>query len=241
MKRLLGVVFILTLALSLGTSPAQAQDDKSGYAAVDLFSNYVWRGQKLSEEWVVQPYAGFNYKRFGAELWANYDTETEEHNETDLTLYYNLSRNKIDIEAGYIYYGNDGESNDTQEIYGAFTLTDIFLTPTVTAYYDFDEGDGLYMEASVTYSHELPREMTLDLDALVSFNVENEVIGSFTNFNTGELSASLIVPIYEDFTLTPTLGYTFPLTDDAEDRIKANSFDNDTSHLYAGLSFAINF
>jgi hypothetical protein len=229
------------MALSVGAGPAQAQDDKSGYAAVDLFSNYVWRGQKLSEEWVVQPSAGFNYKSFGAELWANYDTETEEHNETDLTLFYNLTRNQIDIEAGYIYYGYDGQSNDTQEIYGAFTLTEVFLTPTVTAYYDFDEGDGLYMEASVTHTHELPREMTLDLMALASFNVENETTGSFTNFNTGELLAELEVPIYEDFTLTTTLGYTFPLTDDAEDRIKSNSFDSDTSHLYAGLGFAINF
>jgi hypothetical protein len=241
MKRLLAVALLLTVGLAMGAGTAWAQEnEKSGYAAVDLFSNYVWRGQKLSDEWVVQPYAGFMYKSFGAELWANYDTESEEHTETDLTLYYQLSRNQIDIEAGYIYYGLDMEE-DTQEIYASFTLTNLFLTPKVTGYLDFDEGDGVYMEASVSYTHELPRDMVLDLEALISFNVENETTGSFTNFNTGELLAELAVPIYQDFTLNTTLGYTFPLTDSAEDRIKSRSFDGDTGHLYAGLGISVDF
>jgi hypothetical protein len=242
MKRLLAVALLLTAGLAMGAGTAWAQEnEKSGYAGVDLFSNYVWRGQKLSEEWAVQPYAGFMYKSFGAELWANYDTETEEHNETDLTLYYELTWKQFDIEAGYIYYGVDGASNDTQEIYGAFTFTEFFLQPTITAYLDFDEGDGIYLEGSVGYTHELPRDMILDLEALVSFNAENETTGSFTNFNTGELLAELAVPIYQDFTLTTTLGYTFPLTDSAEDRIRSRSFDGDAGHLYAGLGISLEF
>jgi hypothetical protein len=83
--------------------------------------------------------------------------------------------------------------------------------------------------------------MVLDLEALVSFNAENETTGSFTNFNTGELLAELAVPIYQDFTLTTTLGYTFPLTDSAEDRIRSRSFDGDAGHLYAGLGISLEF
>jgi hypothetical protein len=241
MKRQLAIALLLIFGLALAAGAAWAQEDeKSGYAGVDLFSNYVWRGQKLSEEWVVQPYAGFAYKSFGAELWSNYDTETEEQNETDLTLSYQFNWKQFDIEAGYIYYGLDGVE-DTQEIYGSFTYTEFFLQPTLTAYMDFDEGDGIYLEGSVSYTHELPRDMVLDLEALASFNIENETTGTFTNFNTGELLAQLAVPIYEDFTLTTTLGYTFPLTDSAEDRIKSNSYDGDTGHLYAGLGISLEF
>lgn len=247
MKRLLSAVLLVTVALTLGGAEAFAQDEKSAFGAVDLFSNYVWRGQKLSEEWVVQPSAGFEYKNFGANLWANYDTETEEHNETDLTLYYDFSWKQFDIEAGYIYYGLEGYDNDTQEIYGSVTMKQFFvealdfLKPTLTAYLDFDEGDGVYLEASASYTRELPREMTLDLTALISFNIENETTGTFTNFNTGELSAALSIPIYEDFLLTTTLGYTLPLTDSAEDRIRESSYDGDANHLYAGLGFSVNF
>lgn len=241
MKRLFAIALLLIFGLAMAAGAAWAQEDeKSGYAGVDLFSNYVWRGQKLSEEWVVQPYAGFAYKSFGAELWSNYDTETEEQNETDLTLNYQFNWKQFEIEAGYIYYGLDGVE-DTQEIYGSFTFTEFFLQPTITAYLDFDEGDGIYLEGSVGYTHELPRDMVLDLEALVSFNAENETTGTFTNFNTGELLAQLSVPLYEDFTLTTTLGYTFPLTDSAEDRIKSISYDGDTGHLYAGLGVSLEF
>jgi len=44
---------------------AWAEVDTEGYASVDIFSNYDWRGQKLSEEWVIQPAVGIAYGGFG--------------------------------------------------------------------------------------------------------------------------------------------------------------------------------
>ena len=239
MKRLLCAVCIATVALTMGGVDAFAQD-KSAFGAIDLYSHYIWRGQKLSGDWVLQPSAGFQYGQFAASLWANYDTDTDEHTETDLTLSYFFDWREFGFEVGYIYYGLDSES-DTQELFGTVVLKNIFLTPTFTMYLDFDEGDGLYFEGAVSYAHQLPRDLTLELGALVSFNVENETTGTFSNFNTGELKASLTVPIYQDFTLTPVLGYSFPLSDQAKDRLRDKSSDGDSSHLYAGFSFSVDF
>jgi len=57
-------------------------------------SNYVWRGQKLSNSWVIQPLVGITYGSFGANIWANYDSDSKidegdghgEVTETDVTL-----------------------------------------------------------------------------------------------------------------------------------------------------------
>jgi hypothetical protein len=89
--------FVLTVVLSLCFSVGSlyAEEIKaSGYASADVMSNYVWRGQKLSNTWVVQPSVGITYGGFGANLWGNYDSDATidegsghgEFTETDVTL-----------------------------------------------------------------------------------------------------------------------------------------------------------
>ena len=73
---------------------ANADIEKSASASVDIMSQYIWRGQQLSDEAVIQPSVGVTYGGFGANLWANYDTDTKEHNETDLTLNFANSMRK---------------------------------------------------------------------------------------------------------------------------------------------------
>ena len=51
------------------------ETETSGYASVDIMSNYVWRGQKLSDSWVIQPSVGITYGGFGANLWSNFDSD----------------------------------------------------------------------------------------------------------------------------------------------------------------------
>ena len=68
--RALGLAVVLALLVSIGS--VHAEDIKtSGYASADIMSNYVWRGQKLSNSWVIQPSVGITYGSFGANLWSN--------------------------------------------------------------------------------------------------------------------------------------------------------------------------
>src|SRR4030066_1140578 len=96
--RILSLPVVVTLMVSVGSLYA-AETKTAGYASVDVLSNYVWRGQKLSNSWVVQPSVGITYGSFGANLWSNYDSDRAEatgsdtgHGEFTITdLNFNLS------------------------------------------------------------------------------------------------------------------------------------------------------
>src|SRR4030042_1198978 len=96
------VVLMLLLSMVFAGSIFAVEPKVSGTASVDVMSNYVWRGQKLTNSWVIQPYVGITYGSFGANIWANYDSDSKideggghgEVSETDLTLSYSFSVEK---------------------------------------------------------------------------------------------------------------------------------------------------
>jgi hypothetical protein len=240
--------FILILGVSAGSMYAA---ETSGSASVDFMSNYVWRGQKLSNSMVVQPSAGITYGGFGANLWANYDTGTNEHNETDLTVNFSNSVDKFSYDVGYIFYaldgsGTDGSGNDTQEIY--LTLGyDMLLSPSLTVYLDFDEGDGAFIVASVSHAFELPQELSIDVGASISYAADNTVMGqdadgeNVSAFYNGDISASLMIPVTDAISVGPMIAYSFPLSNDAEDAIEAISDDGDSDIVYGGINVSLSF
>ena len=198
------------------------------------------RGFKLSEDFVIQPSVGITYGSFGANLWANYDTDTNEHTETDLTLNYTFSSDKFSFDTGYIYYALDGV-DDTQEIYLSVGY-DTLLSPSITVYLDFDEGDGAFIVASIGHSLEVSEGIELSLGASASYNADSEYsIGDYSDFHNGELSASVSIPITDAISVEPIIAYTFPLSDDAEDAIEALNDDGDSSIFYGGASVSLSF
>jgi hypothetical protein len=233
-----------SFARGAGEAETAGAAETSGGATVDLLSNYVWRGQTLSgDDGVVQPSMGITFGNFGVNLWANYDVELDEHNETDLTLTYGLSREKLSVEAGFIYYALDG-AEDTQEVYLSLAY-DTFLSPSVTVYYDFDEGDGAFLIASVGHSLGLTEEASLNLGASASVNIDNEVMGldskgdPFTDLYNGEVSASISIPLGKNISIEPRIAYSFPLSSDAEDVFEGlPSRESDIIYGGVGLSLA---
>lgn len=245
MKRIstiiMGVVFMLSAGL------ATAEEIKAGgYASVDVMSNYVWRGLKSTPNMAVQPSVGITYGAFSTNLWANYDAKTEKHTETDLTLDYGMTFDKISVNAGYIYYALEG-LNDTQEFYIAAGYSTL-LKPKLTLYYDFDEGEGAFIVASVAHSFEITKDIALNLGASASYNINNKIMGSpdgvksdFSNFYNGELTASAGIPIAKNITLTPKLAYSFALSNDAKEAIKGINFGDSSSVLYGGVNLTLSF
>lgn len=250
--RVLSLAAALTLMGSVGNLCA-TETKTAGYASVDVLSNYVWRGQKLSNSWVVQPSVGITYGSFGANLWANYDSDQAEatssdtghgeFTETDLTLNYSFSLNKFNFVAGYIYYALE-EANDTQELYLSAGYDTLFK-PTLTLYYDFDEGNGAFIVASIGHSFEVLKDIALNLGASVSYNINNKVMGfnedgkDFSNFYNADISSSLSIPIGKAITITPKVAYSFPLSDDAKEAIKKISDDGDKDIFYGGVNVTV--
>jgi hypothetical protein len=231
----------ILLLLGIGISSAHAEEPEvSGSASVDIMNHYVWRGFKLSNGVVIQPSVGITYGGFGANFWANYDTSTNEHNETDLTLNYSFSLDKFSFDLGYIYYALDAV-DDTQEFYLSVGY-DILLNPTITIYYDFDQGDGAFVTASASHDFDLAEDISLSLGALASYNIESEYsIGNYSDFHNGELSASVSIPINKNISIGPMIAYSFPLSDDAEDAFETVSDDREEDILYGGLNFSLSF
>lgn len=255
--RSLGLAAVLVVMISAGVAYAEGPKT-SGYGSVDILSSYVWRGQKLSHGWVVQPSAGITYGGFGANLWANYDSDSRldegngheghgEFTETDITLNYGYSFDKLSLSGGYIYYALN-DAPDTQELYISAGY-DVLLNPTLTVYYDYDEGQGAFIVASIGHSFELSllKGMNLNLGASASYNIKNKVMGvdkdgnDFSNFYNGELSSSLDIPVWKAISVTPKIAYSFPLSGDARNAIRGISDGGKRNIVYGGFNITLSF
>jgi len=239
------VAGILTLSmLGAGASTVLAEEETpTADASVSIYSTYVWRGFGLSDDSVViQPSMTVGYKGFAMNLWGNLDTDndaadTTKYNETDITLSYDGAYEKLGYGVGYIYYALDG-TDDTQEIYGTLSY-DVLLSPTLAFYYDVDSFSGLYyVTFDISHSFTFAENYALDLGVLVSYMDDNE---DYDAFHNGVLSASMTFSFAKYFSITPEVNYSFALSSDAEDYIKAGSVDNDDSYFYGGATINVAF
>jgi len=252
MNKTLIAVLTAVLLLSLSVTLYAEEKNVSGSVSADVMSNYVWRGQRLSEKFAVQPSVGITYNGFGANLWSNFDSDYSggnngEVSETDLTLNYTFSIDKLSLDIGYIYYGLEA-ATDTQEIYISAGY-DTLLSPALTFYYDYEEGEGAFIVASIGHSFTLSEGFSLDLGASAGYNARNKIMGTdedsnyFNGLYNGEVSASVSIPVTDAISVAPVIGWTFPLSNDAENAIEAADAggDNKSEIIYGGVSASLSF
>jgi len=259
-KKLLTGVAVTGVCLSMFSGLAGAEEEKpTGNLTVGAYSQYIWRGFELSKDSVVvQPSMTVGYKGFSANLWGNLDThqystttseETNKWNETDMTLAYGWDMGPATFSAGYIYYALN-PANDTQEFFASAALNTI-LKPTLTVYRDTDSAPGWYTTLGISHSFPVQGDITLDLGGQVSYlradsastyHVSNDPTKAYSNFHDGILSVGFTVPVNKYITVSPKLNYTFALSNDARDLMKANSKNgNDDSFIYGGVSVSMAF
>ncbi len=221
MKRL--SVFLLSpiLLFSAGLGSALAEDAFSGNAYVGVSSMYLWRGFNLSEnsDFVVQPGLDLSFAGFRAGVWANFDADSSKINETDFIVEYSFDvDDSVSLTAGNTYYILD-EAENTNELYLTCGLNTL-LAPTLSIYWDWDQSTetGIYLTAGIGHSIELQDGLTLNLGALVGYNIENySVSEEYSNFHNAELNASIDWVVANAVALTPAITLSHPLTSDAED------------------------
>jgi hypothetical protein len=242
------VIAALLAVLALGFSvPAQAEVEKSGGFGVDWMSQYVWRGLQLSDEWVFQPYIDFGYGPASFNFWANWDSDTEEMNETDLTLNYTYAVDKLSFDVGYIYYSLDS-IDDTMEFYVAGAY-DFILSPSLTVYWDVDEGGGFYIVLAADYSRELAEQVTFDFGISAGYLIDNKEVGvdakgdEYSDFHDFNVNGGLTYAITDELSIGGMVAYAFALSDDAEDAMKSTSEavtgDREDDVAYGGVSLSL--
>ncbi len=197
-------------------------------------------------------------------------------NETDLTLSYTKNLGLFNIGAGYIYYGLAALNKDTpdradaQEIFATVSLNTI-LSPTLTVYKEIDHYRNWYFLFGVSHAFEFNKMVSLKLAASASYllgtyadaTLFNAGAGyggypkfdgncqatndKFSNFHDGNVTVSLPIKATGYITITPTISYVFPLSDDAKNEMKgqglkgaASPADRNSSFIVGGLmaSFA---
>lgn len=198
-------------------------------------------------------------------------------NETDLTLSYTKNLGLFNLGAGYIYYAlgslnkDAPDRADVQEIFATVSLNTI-LSPTLTAYKEIDHYRNWYFLLGISHAFEFNKMVSLKLAASASYLLSTYADATlfnagagyggypkfdsnsqatddkFSNFHDGSVTVSLPIKATGYITITPTISYVFPLSDDAKYEMKgagmkgtATAADRDSSFIYGGLAASFSF
>ncbi len=198
-------------------------------------------------------------------------------NETDLTLSYTKTLGLFNLGAGYIYYAlgplnkDAPDRADAQEFFATVSLNTI-LSPTLTAYKEVDHYRNWYFLLGVSHAFEFNKMVSLKLAASASYLLSTYADATlfnagagyggypkfdgnsqatddkFSNFHDGNVTISLPIKATGYITITPTISYVFPLSDDAKYEMKgsgmkgtATNSDRDSSFIYGGLAASFSF
>jgi hypothetical protein len=237
----------------LGTMTLASAEDKVAVGVTaDVFSKYIWRGQNVVDDWVLQPGASVGYKGLTGSIWGNMDltgdlVDAGEPTEVDLTIDYTNKFPGLDVlsySVGAIYYSFlNLNAHPTAEAYGGLSLG-VPLSPSVRWFYDFDLIEGSYVQFSVGHTIEKIRKWGEDchcdvqLGASVGYGSDGYNNGYFGVDEGGlnDLTLTAGLPIcFGKLTIKPSLGYSMMIDEDIRDATgKSDNF-------WGGIGAAYNF
>jgi uncharacterized protein (TIGR02001 family) len=221
MKKKVKLYAILpALILLMGTPLISAVEVQA-----DMYSRYIWRGFDLNPDNkpVLQPGLTWDIGEsgFSVNLWMSFSFSDRELNETDITLSYDRElSDTFSVSAGLIHYGwyftrGFRFSRDTShEIYVSATRSCRFMDTSVSFYYDFDKGEGLYVELLGEKSVKLNERTGLDLSVSVGYNAGQWIEGS----GFSDINFSVSMPYQAgELTISPTAAVAMILMDEVND------------------------
>lgn len=236
MKRgIVNKIVIITSMIFLMVSINAFAEEEAPTASGDLAltSMYMWRGWKLSEdEMVLQPSMSIGYKGLGLNAWSSLSSDPssgDSASETDFTISYDTSAGPVGIGMGFIYYDLD-YAEDSEEFYLSASF-DTILAPSLTIYKDFINYPGYYLSLGLGHSIEIADSIALDLSGAFGYYSTDDDSG----LQDGLLCASICVPVTDYISLSPSVSYAFPLSDDAED------FLGHSGEVFGGVVLSFSF
>lgn len=220
--------------------------------SLDYFGKYVWRGQDVTDEPVLQPSTTIGLGNLSLGIWGNLETtnvnnEKNAFTEVDYTLDYSDAVPGVEglgYSVGLIAYDFPEAGSQTYEAYFGLSA-DTLLSPSVTVYYDYDDVDSFYVSAGV--GHSLPD--ILGPDSGVSADLSASLGWGAKKYNNGywgvnssalnDLTLGAAFPFAAGpVTVTPSLNYII-LTD--SDIKGSNAFNADNEYFFAGIGIAMEF
>ena len=242
--KLRSMLLMAGVAMVFTTTVSQAAD-VSASASLGVYDKYLWRGIDLSDSTAVtQGSAEVTVNGFKLGVWGNAQLDDDgaweggEVNEVDVTVEYAFDLGEIlSAKVGNVTYLLK-DMEDTSEAYAGVTVNTV-LSPTFTAYWDWDEAEenGLYYTLAVSHTFEPCSHTAINLGALVGYNDKSdysvyyveEVLDengeaveeyvSYSDWQNYELSASVDFKVTENLTITPSVLYSSPISNAAKKAI----------------------
>jgi len=244
------VVLCVAVAMLGVTGAVWAEGDVSVGVGADFMTHYVWRGQNLVDDWVMQPAVSVGYQGLTASVWANSDITGDtaddwEITELDYAIDYSATvpgMETLGYSVGAIYYYFPG-GDATTELYWGFSL-DVVASPSVTVYHDIDEADGTYVSLGVGHSFEDLGDLPFGIDLGASLgwgdSGYNEFYwGSTVDSELNDLVLSAAFPFeVGGVSVTPSVSYIMLVGSDVKD---SDAYDTDNSIVMAGIGFSKEF
>lgn len=268
-KRFLLVAVVICMGVSFCPVQLRAEDqaaDKPTFnIGSDILSQYIWRGYALSRDSaVIQPSVTAGWKGFSVNVWGNFDTSQHTNqgvvvdgvngesnwNETDFTFSYTRELFKgFNVTGGGIYYAIVGP--DSFELFLGASYATPWVTLAVTGYREIMNFPGWEVQISLSRNFALPwYGMSIDLgtnffyqhalNTALYLDPDNPS-EPYAAWHAGQVQAALNIPIGKYVTVSPKIGYAFPLTDKASREIKMQSWDGKDEHVYGGIGISVAF
>jgi hypothetical protein len=249
-------ILAAAVAMTTGTTSGVAAEKALPIGVkvgADAVSQYVWRGQLLTDDPVFQPGATVSYKGLSLNAWGSFDmTDIHETSgqawhlqEVDYTLAYAYSPIAgLDLQAGAIVYTFPGTAFDsTSELFASATLSKVLLAPTLAVYRDIDEADSWYGNVGISHTFALTEKLGLALGANVGLGDSD-----YHGFYFGEprnglsdllLSSSLNYALNEHVTLSLYLKFSDMIGSTL--RSSARTTYGDADMVFGGVNATVAF
>ena len=244
LSTLRGISLVLVLGCCLSATLAQDDDSIYSFGGDAAFvSKYIWRGQRLTNDWSMQPSMTFGASGFSFNVWGNMDmTAVNEgdslflqenplaplgdhsglkgkFSEVDYTFSFAHSFDQVSIDTGTIFYTFPERSASlpaTTEIYFGVTADNVALAPSATIYIDVDETSADSGDTGVYILLSAGHSFALAHNTFSALDVSTSlsfVNGGFGSFYYGDSQAGA-----HDFNFTASLPITIT------DEVSASAF-----------------
>ncbi len=217
----------------------------SGTATLDYFSNYIWRGQVLDRDGVVQPGFMMMFNDLTVGYWGSWDVvngDTLNSDESDYFVALNHTfMNLITAGVGHTWYSFPGTLTSSKEIYATLGVL-TYLNPVFTYAHDYEDGKDLnsvghgdYYSLALSYSLPLKDKYGSSLEFATTGGY---VDGQWLSGKGWHVTPSLGLKLYlaQNITVTPTFGYNFPMKD-----LKDPAIGNQVNKFFSAVKTAYTF
>jgi len=231
--------------------------DPGGSVDVGVFSAYVWRGQVINDEAVVQPAFTLNSGGVSLNAWGNYNLTgagtgpEDEFTEADLTASYAFFLGPVALTGGVLEYlfphqelpadAGSVAYPGTRELFLTAGFSLPVISPSLGVYYDCDEVDSLYLSLSLAWGADVGAAFKAGLNAGLGYGAAgyNEFYFGVDEeaFNDMTFGGLLTWAPAASFALTAALQHSMLLDSCIEDAAQSLYKDDSQTTLSLKLTY----